>query len=128
RSHFQVHFSCKEVPATIKRDIIQEGFLFQVIDREEEFLQSLTGKEIVVLDHYGLDSNYQQKIKERGSKLVCIDDQHDKDFLADLVINHSPGVAYQDYRTPAFTQFALGPDFALLRPPFLSRAKKKANL
>lgn len=127
RSHFQVHYACKEVPVTIKMDIIQEGFLFQAIDTEEEFLRLLTGKEIVVLDHYDLDINYHKKVKERGSKLVCIDDLYDKDFFADLIINHSPGVTYYNYRTPAITQFALGPEFALLRPPFLSYAKREAR-
>lgn len=127
RGAFDIQFVCREIPDSIKIDIIREGFLYKLIDKEEAFLQALTGREIVVLDHYGLDSNYQKKIKERGCTLVCIDDLHDKDFYADLVINHSPGVDYHDYTAPASTQFALGPDFALLRPPFLSQANRGAK-
>ena len=42
---------------------------------------------IVVLDGYHFDTNYQTKIKQKGCKLVCIDDLHDKHFVADIIIH-----------------------------------------
>ncbi len=128
RDDFEVHFVCKEYPEGIKKDLIEQGFFFRTIGREEEFWALLNGKEIVVLDHYGLDIEYHKVIKDRADILVCIDDLHDKEFFADLIINHSPGVNPHDYKTPAFAQFALGAKFALLRPSFLVGAKKKRKL
>ena len=52
----------------------------------EKFLEYLTGEEIVVLDNYFYTTEYQQQIKDRGCKLVCIDDIHDRHFVADEVI------------------------------------------
>ena len=86
--------------------------------RFQLFLDALNGNEIVVLDNYFFTTEYQKKIKERGSKLVCIDDMHDKHYFADVVINH----ALTDpllFDCEAYTKLCLGFDYALLRAPFL---------
>lgn len=54
----------------------------------ERFLEYLIGDEIVVLDNYFYTSDYQKQIKDKGCKLVHIDDIHDRHFYADLIINH----------------------------------------
>lgn len=89
------------------------------------FLSILNGDEIVVLDNYFYNSSYQRAIKHKGCRLVCIDDIHDREIIADLVINHAPGIKHTDYQVQPYTQFALGLDYALLRPVFLEYAKKK---
>jgi spore coat polysaccharide biosynthesis predicted glycosyltransferase SpsG len=53
-----------------------------------DFRYFLKGNEIVVLDNYFFTTDYQKAIKEKGCKLVCIDDMHDKHYVADVVINH----------------------------------------
>ena len=61
--------------------------------------------------------------------LACIDDLHDKHFLADLVINHSPRVKESDYKKEAYTNLAIGLDYALLRKSFVDykRSAEKAR-
>jgi UDP-2,4-diacetamido-2,4,6-trideoxy-beta-L-altropyranose hydrolase len=88
------------------------------IQNEMEFLHTLNASDIAVIDGYGFDINYQKKVKETGAKLVCIDDLPEGEFAADLIINQSPGVQKSDYKALPETQFALGPDYALLRSPF----------
>lgn len=86
--------------------------------RFDKFLSYLTGEEIVVLDNYFYSTEYQQEIKLRGCKLVCIDDMHDKHYVADVVINHS----IEDkslFDIEPYTQLCLGAQYALLRAPFL---------
>ena len=85
----------------------------------------LTGNEIVVLDHYGFATDYQQTLKNKGCKVVCIDDMHDKHFVADAVINHAGGVTAADYSAEPYTRFCLGLEYALLRQPFLEAAQKR---
>ncbi len=53
-----------------------------------DFLSHLQGDEIVVLDNYFFTTDYQLAIKQKGCRLVCIDDMHDKHYVADVVINH----------------------------------------
>lgn len=88
------------------------------------FLNLLKGDEIVVLDNYYFTTEYQKAIKEKGCKLVCIDDLHDKEFYSDLIINHSPGIKSSDYKAQTSTKFALGLDYALLRPLFLEQTEQ----
>ena len=86
--------------------------------RFQLFLDCLKGDEIVVLDNYFYTTDYQRAIKAKGCKLVCIDDMHDKHYVADAVVNHG-FVAEADFSKEEYTQLYIGPDYALLRSPFL---------
>ena len=83
-----------------------------------EFLNCLSGDEIVVLDNYFFETDYQRKIKAKGSRLVCIDDMHDRHYVADAVVNHSVHDPVFFSAEP-YTKLCLGFDYALLRNPFL---------
>jgi UDP-2,4-diacetamido-2,4,6-trideoxy-beta-L-altropyranose hydrolase len=83
------------------------------------FPELLNGNELVVLDGYHFDTQLQQLIKDKGCVLTCIDDLHQTDFVADLIINHAPLARQQDYRAAPYTRFALGTDYALINPEFL---------
>jgi len=89
------------------------------------FLSCLSGDEIVVLDNYFFNTDYQKSIKNKGCKLVCIDDIHDTHFVADVVINHAPYVLKSDYSVESYTKCLLGTKYALLRAPFLHLAKQQ---
>lgn len=92
--------------------------------RFELFLNQLEGDEIVVLDNYFYTTDYQKRIKEKGCKLVCIDDMHDKHYVADAIINHGP-VSLKDFDCEPYTKLALGQDYVLLRKPFLQPIRKR---
>ncbi|RZK26346.1 MAG: UDP-2,4-diacetamido-2,4,6-trideoxy-beta-L-altropyranose hydrolase [Flavobacterium sp.] len=124
KSAFKITFFCKEIVADIKIRITEQGFSLMQIEQEEEFFDKLTGDEIVILDHYELNEDFQQRVKFAGSILVYIDDLHQKEIFADLVINQAPQVQTSDYNCRAVSQFALGLEYALLRPSFLEKAKQ----
>jgi UDP-2,4-diacetamido-2,4,6-trideoxy-beta-L-altropyranose hydrolase len=88
----------------------------------------LHGNEIVVLDGYNFQTEYQKIIKNKGVKLVCIDDLHAWHFVADVVINHAGGVKKSDYSCESYTKLCLGLDYALLRKPFLEAAKQERKI
>lgn len=119
KNEFSIHFFSLKIPDSLKNEIIQNGWEITVIEKESDFVNDLTGNEIVVLDGYQFDTDYQRQIKSKECKLVCIDDFHDQHFYADLVINHAPGVAKDDYKGEPYTKYLLGPDYALLRLEFL---------
>ena len=84
----------------------------------DEFLDYLHGEEIVMLDNYFFTTDYQRAIKAKGCKLVCIDDMHDKHYVADMIINH--GVDDKSlFDAEPYTKLCLGYPYALLRKPFM---------
>lgn len=83
------------------------------------FLHLLKGNEIVVLDNYYYSAEYQKQIKDKGCKLVCIDDIADRYFYADVVINHASGVKQESYQHEKYTKLCLGTDYLLLRKAFI---------
>jgi len=128
KEKFNITFFCKELPELVIGEIKKNGFNLRKISKEEKFISLLKSNNIVVLDGYGFDTDYQKRIKDTGAILVCIDDLHDKTFYADLIINHTPGITKQDYNAQPHTLFALGLDYALLRPFFLEQAKKSRKI
>lgn len=100
------------------------------IEKEAEGMVEniLNPDDIVVLDGYHFRTNYQKIIRDKGCKLVCIDDIHNYHFVADAVINHAPGLNPEDYSVEAYTRLCFGLDFTLLRAPFLEAAKKEREI
>lgn len=119
KDEFSIHFYSLSLPDSLRKEIRGEGWKVTLIDSESDFMASLQGNEIVVLDGYQYDSSYQKEIKNAGAKLVCIDDYQNQHFYADLVINHAPGITENEYEGEPYTKYLLGPDYALLRPEFL---------
>jgi UDP-2,4-diacetamido-2,4,6-trideoxy-beta-L-altropyranose hydrolase len=126
--HFKITFYLKEVPDGFITELEEMGFGCIIIDRETEFLNMIKSNHIVVLDGYNFDILYQKKIKATGAKLVYIDDLHEIEFVADLIINHAPGVKPLDYQAQPYTEFALGLKYALLRPAFLEKSKNERKI
>ncbi len=79
---------------------------------------------IMVLDGYQFNALYQQKLKQHDYFLLYIDDLLAEYMYADIVVNHSANAKEEKYQAESYTQFALGTDYAMLRPLFLQEAKK----
>lgn len=84
-----------------------------------DFLNQLQGDEIVVLDNYFYTTEYQQAIKDKGCKLVCIDDPHGIHYVCDVLLSHGNGIP-SDFDVEPYTRLCLGTDWAMLRKPFRS--------
>jgi UDP-2,4-diacetamido-2,4,6-trideoxy-beta-L-altropyranose hydrolase len=125
KDNFEISFICKNIPDYLLIELKSFGINCFIIENESDFFNKILTNSIVVIDGYHFDTTYQKQIKSKGVILVCIDDLHDTEFVADLIINHTPGVTPQDYNAKPYTQYALGLDYVLLRPLFLEQAKKK---
>jgi UDP-2,4-diacetamido-2,4,6-trideoxy-beta-L-altropyranose hydrolase len=97
----------------------------------DEFLNHLRKGDIVVLDNYFFDSDYQLLIKAKGCKVVYIDDYNDRNYVCDALINNVPGFPAATFIKQDYTKLYLGTDYALLRKEFfnpeLRQIKKKEN-
>lgn len=129
KNDFNIVFVFQEIPPSIFEEILDVGFQTKKISNEKEFLLSIRQKDFVVLDGYTFNSEYQLNVKQRAFKLIVIDDLYDKVYYADLIINHAPGAKQAFYNAQPYTKFALGIEYALLRPKFLqsSLVKIKPN-
>lgn len=133
KAQFDVVFIIRQTTTTIP--IEDAGFSFRLIPdnikllNESEWLKdSLDSNDIIILDGYQFDENYQKKLKDNYFKLVYIDDLAQGNQIADFVINHNPGAKESDYETAKYTKLALGFDYAMLRPAFLEIAKHKRRI
>ncbi len=89
------------------------------------FLAALEGNEIVVLDNYYYTCEYESRIREKGCKVVLIDNLHKRHTCADAVIGFLMGLTENAYSAEPYTKFCLGTGYTLLRRPFLERLTKK---
>ncbi|AQG80739.1 UDP-2,4-diacetamido-2,4,6-trideoxy-beta-L-altropyranose hydrolase [Spirosoma montaniterrae] len=86
----------------------------------DEFASMLEPDMVVVLDGYAFDQSYQQTVRAGARALVYIDDLVTGHQVADVVVNHAGGLTEYEYQSESYTQFCIGPHYALLRPPFFA--------
>jgi UDP-2,4-diacetamido-2,4,6-trideoxy-beta-L-altropyranose hydrolase len=122
---FDITFVSIDIPESVKQQLHDNKFQLHLINNNDKFFDLIKPEYSVVLDGYDYDTDYQRHIKALGCKLICIDDLHNKEFCADLIINHSPEITPNDYIGQIYTQFALGPKYTLLRNGFLKHVKKE---
>ena len=127
KEHFEITFLCKFIPSSFRNSLRDSFFGFHQIKDDNDLLEIINPDNLVVLDNYELDIFIQIQIKKIGCKLICIDDLCDRESYADLIINHAPNIKSSNYKAQFYTQFALGLDYALLRPYFLNNRKAKKN-
>lgn len=80
-----------------------------------------TAVDWLIVDHYAIDTLWEQKLRPMCRRLMVIDDladrQHDCDLLLDQNLYRSMETRY-DNLVPESCQKLLGPKYALLRPEF----------
>ena len=85
----------------------------------DNFLNEIVETDIVVLDNYYYDTAYQKRIKDKGCKLVCIDDMHRYHMVCDLLLTVCP-LERKDFSLEPYTEFRGGLKYAFLRSPFFN--------
>ena len=70
----------------------------------------------LVVDHYGLDENWEAALRPHCSRLLAIDDLPERAHDCDLVLNQNLGA--MPGAVPAGGETLLGPRYALLRPEY----------
>ncbi|MDF2438594.1 MAG: UDP-2,4-diacetamido-2,4, 6-trideoxy-beta-L-altropyranose hydrolase [Bacteroidota bacterium] len=83
---------------------------------------------VVVIDGYNFRTDYQKRIKEKGCKVIVIDDLFNWHHVADAIINHADEVDILNYSKEDYTRLFTGLEYALLRKEFLSTQKRKRTI
>ena len=135
KDDYQCILLTKKVPYSLKSEIDSKQYDVVEISipkeiQELEYLKNniLTPKDIVVLDGYSFDTNYQIELKRMVQAVVCIDDLKKGHFVCDAIINHAPQIESSEYSKEKYTRFYSGLAYSLLRPKFLSISKLKREI
>lgn len=96
------------------------GVLWQEDAEQTESLLKEQPVDWLIVDHYALDTNWEQQLSAVTSKIMVIDDLADRDHLCHLLLDQTYGRSKEDYKTraPEHCQVLCGSQFALLRPEF----------
>jgi len=127
QTHFECFFLTRAPEDAIEKAITQYCSLVQLesdIKNELEELFSILNKDdIVVLDGYDFNSEYQKIIRSKINKLVMIDDKANHHYYADLIINHGGESLKQKYSKEGYTKVLAGFSYAVMRKEFLRAAR-----
>lgn len=129
---FQPHFLIQRPAPAIADQIKACQFGYTALPQTPDYHQEaaalkeqlLKPGDLVVLDGYHFDTHYQQTLKQQQVLLVCLDDLQAFPFAADVIINQAGGVDPHRYQALPHTRLCLGPEYALLREPFLQAARQ----
>lgn len=81
---------------------------------------------LIIVDHYGLDRNWEMRLRDSATKFLVIDDlanrPHDCDFLLDQNLFENQRSRYTNL-VPIRCNCFFGPRHALLRPEFYALRK-----
>jgi len=123
KNDFRIEFVSHYLEETIEEQIAQVANSLATLVTKDGSISDIlfinSSNDIIVIDNYNFKTEYQQAIKNKGCKLVVIDDLHAWHQLADVVINHAEGIDASEYSAESYTKFCLGLDYVLLRKPFL---------
>ncbi len=115
-------------------NIIKEVCQFVDLEAEnpikeiEKIREIVQVSDIVIIDGYEFDINYQIALKKIAKKLVVIDDLSGKDFFADVIINHGDILALPSYRVLNYTQIFSGFDYLIVKPDFIKASLQKKSI
>ena len=76
----------------------------------------------LVVDHYGLDAQWERTLSGKERKIFVIDDLANRSHECNLLLDDNLGRSKTDYDSLLLNecQRLIGPDFALIRPEFLA--------
>lgn len=137
----EIHFICGLLPGHFS-DLLEKSGLAVIqikkgageplneLVETQAALESLGVVDWLVIDHYGLDEQWETKFRRLVRKIMVIDDKanrrHNCDILLDQNYIPSPVERYNDL-VPASCQMLLGPRYAILQEGF-STARQNLRL
>jgi UDP-2,4-diacetamido-2,4,6-trideoxy-beta-L-altropyranose hydrolase len=118
----QALFYSTEPIGDVVRQMCKIEFTFISLTKSNDFSEHIETEDLILIDGYQFDANYFSQLKQKGAKVICIDDLANKYLPVDAIINPTPGFQAWSYSSLLSTQYFLGLDFALLRSSFQTLA------
>ena len=127
-----VTFVTRDLPGNINFKIKDFGYNVEIVKDNSlsEFVEIIEklSPNIVVIDNYSLDYNFERAFKEKypNKKLMVLDDTYQKHYC-DILLNHNVYAKSSDYvdLVPSSCELRCGTEYTLLRDEFLVVRKDK---
>lgn len=135
----EVSFACRDLPGHMTRLAVEQRYEATLLPDDSQSadnadfdwrldadrtLAAVSGREPLdwlIVDHYGLDRQWEGMMRPHAGRIMVIDDladrPHDCDLLLDQNLTDRPADRY-DRLTPAHCRKLLGLNYVLLRPEF----------
>jgi len=126
----KIIFACQNLSGNINNKILQSGYKLEVLNSNNvEELDSLIKKhniDMVVIDHYEIDYEYEKKLKDlnKDLHLLVFDDTYEK-HCCDSLLNHNPYGNELKYKNlvPKNCKLFCGEKYTLIRDEFKKEKK-----
>lgn len=127
-------FASQNLDGNINHKIIESGYKLNLLKSSEiEELSNLIKKEsieLIVIDHYGIDEEYEKKLKVQNPtlKIMVLDDTYEK-HCCDILLNHNIYADEKKYKNlvPKGCELRCGEKHTLIRDEFKKEKKKKPS-
>lgn len=99
------------------------GWLGETWQKDLWQIKSVLGNRVfdwLVVDHYGLDNQWESNMRNIAGNIMVIDDLADRNHDCDLLLDQTPGQTNDTYElyVPKTCKILAGSQYALLRPEF----------
>jgi UDP-2,4-diacetamido-2,4,6-trideoxy-beta-L-altropyranose hydrolase len=122
---WHVAFACRAGTKEAVPALARSAFTYRVVPADREGLRALHdlapgGCDLLVVDHYGLDANFERSCRAWAKQILVIDDLADRRHECDILVDQTPGRQANDYAdlVPGNCAVLAGSQFALLDPRF----------
>jgi len=127
----KIFFATQELKGNINHKIIESGYEIVNLKTNDknELLEVLKAQKIdlLVIDHYQIDHNYERYIKEHFNvRILSFDDTYEKHHC-DILLNHNISADKKRYKglVPDNCELRCGTKYTLLREEFFKIRKRK---
>ncbi|MGJ0331795.1 UDP-2,4-diacetamido-2,4,6-trideoxy-beta-L-altropyranose hydrolase [Aliarcobacter cryaerophilus] len=128
-------FATQDLVGNINHKIIEAGYKIELLKSNDfKELNKLVKKfeiDMIVIDSYDIDYNFEKKLKEDNSslKIFVLDDTYEKHFC-DILLNHNIYADEKKYKNkvPKHCELRCGDKYTLLRDEFLEAKKAKKRV
>ena len=127
----KIIFATQELEGNLNYKIIESGYEVVTVDsnsiNEVNKLIKKYDIDMLVIDHYGINYDYEKALKEENSSLTILsfDDTYEKHYC-DILLNHNVfgDVSKYENLVPSTCKVRCGKEYTLLRNEFIVAKKK----
>ena len=124
-------FAAQDLDGNANQKIINKNYKLIILNTNSsielcEYIQ-LMNIDNVIFDHYGIDNNFEKKVKDKtGVKILSFDDTYKKHYC-DVVLNHNICADASKYKglVPKFCEVRCGKKYTLIRDEFYEVKSRK---